>query len=434
MNPAPKYPEAPPCEKVLAHFGARTAFAFSSPTRTLLAASPAAELTEYSELALARTLHDSSVAGCTDACIVGCYPFTGSSTTGDPLNSPTLYLSTNPLKGRAMTRPGTTDNFLSPSPTQVRTNCTPAGFKFPLCGWSSNMRAPHLREHYCRAVATALERIAASDLEKVVLARAVDLVPRLQEAGSPTRLTTSQVVGIVRSALLRSSAKYNFAVRLPTASGTNESRFIFGASPELLLRKSGAQVETFPLAGSIPRTGDTTIDAERARRLLESEKDLREHAFVVEALADTLSPLCKSLTVPRRPELVAAATVWHLGSRVCGVLRDPLQPSYALARMLHPSPAVCGAPTRQALEVIADLERFSRDYFAGIVGWCDAKGDGEWAVTIRCGEITPGRLRLYAGAGIVDGSIPEAELAETDAKLLTLLNLLGVDASVREIC
>ena len=130
--------------------------------------------------------------------------------------------------------------------------------------------------------------------------------------------------------------------------------------------------------------------------------------------------------VPSEPSIFHTETMWHLGTRIEGVLKDPATTSLDLALAMHPTPAVCGFPQQKAAEAISDIESFNRELFTGMVGWCNASGDGEWAVTIRCAEINANKIRLFAGAGIVPGSNPDKELGETSAKFKTMLNALGI--------
>ncbi|PHV11870.1 isochorismate synthase [Chitinimonas sp. BJB300] len=265
---------------------------------------------------------------------------------------------------------------------------------------------------YQHNVARALGSIAAQDFEKVVLSRALALQAKVD------------IPSLLRRLVSRNAHGYTFAVNL------DQHRYLVGASPELLLSRYGREVISQPLAGSIPRSADPIEDAKRAEGLLHSAKDRHEHALVVDAVADSLRPYCENLHVPAAPSLHATPTMWHLGTKVCGDLIDPTHSSLALALALHPTPAVCGFPTNAARDFIAAVEGFDRGYFAGLVGWCDAEGDGEWAVTIRCAEIGVDSATLYAGAGIVAGSEPELEFAETSAKLRTMLLAMGLEAAL----
>ena len=274
---------------------------------------------------------------------------------------------------------------------------------------------------YRRNVALALQHIAAGSMQKVVLARA------LQVHGE---VALRPLLQRLRQANPRA---YTFAMALDSKAA---GRHFVGASPELLLEKRGHQVFSHPLAGSIPRSADPQEDGRRAENLLRSSKDLREHALVVDAVRQALQPFCRSLHVPNKPSLLATPTMWHLGTHVRGELHDANTSSLSLALALHPTPAVCGHPLRAARDFIAEMEGFERELFAGLVGWCDLHGDGEWAVSLRCAQIdsscTPPRATLYAGAGVVAGSDPEAEWQETCAKLRTMLLAMGLDGNLAQ--
>ncbi|WP_345714200.1 isochorismate synthase, partial [Kineococcus glutinatus] len=223
-------------------------------------------------------------------------------------------------------------------------------------------------------------------------------------------------------------AAHVLAVPVPAAPGGAPS-WLVGASPELLLRRRGREVVSVPLAGSQPRSADPAVDAARARRLVASDKDRREHGFVVDAIVGALRPLCTDVrALP--PELLATPTVWHLATRITGRLRDGATTSAELVAALHPTPAVAGTPRPAATALIAELEGFDRGCYAGAIGWQDTAGDGEWSVGVRCAELSGNRLRLFAGAGVVAGSDPEAELAETRAKLRTVAGALGIALEV----
>jgi isochorismate synthase len=273
---------------------------------------------------------------------------------------------------------------------------------------------------YLHGVAQALELMRSGPLRKVVLSRSLHL-----DTPEPIELAH-----LLRNLARRNSAGYTFAADLPPADG-QARRTLIGASPELLVSRSGLQVLANPLAGSAARSADPVEDQARAAALLTSPKDLHEHAVVIDAVAEALRPYCKRLEVPAAPSLVHTATMWHLSSRIGGELVDPSISSLTLAAAMHPTPAVCGHPTRLAHEAIDSIEPFARGFYTGTVGWCDATGDGQWAVTIRCAEADERTLRLFAGAGIVLGSTPESELAETEAKFRTMLHAMGLGAEVR---
>ena len=261
---------------------------------------------------------------------------------------------------------------------------------------------------YRQAVTDALAAIKAGRLRKVVLARALDLfVEHPVDVGC-----------LLRELLHRRSGDYVFAVPLPSG------RTLVGASPELLVSRTDAAVRAVPLAGSAPRSDDPAEDRQRAAALLASEKTRHEHAVVVSAVADALAPLCTALSVPDEPSLMSTPTMWHLATTVTG--RAEHSTALELALALHPTPAVCGTPVDLAAAAIGGLEPFDRGYFAGATGWLDAAGNGEWTVTLRCAEIGENTLRLFAGAGIVAGSVPAEEADETTAKFATLLSVLGV--------
>ena len=181
-----------------------------------------------------------------------------------------------------------------------------------------------------------------------------------------------------------------------------------------------------PVAGSAARSGEPAEDMRRAAALLASQKDRREHAFVVDAVFEVLRPFCVELHVPREPSLLQTDAMWHLMTEIRGRLRDPSISSLRLATLLHPTPAVCGSPRAEALAAIRTLEDLNRGFYAGFVGWSDATGDGQWVVSIRCAEIEENRIRVFAGAGIVEDSNAQDELAETAAKLRTILSALGM--------
>lgn len=277
------------------------------------------------------------------------------------------------------------------------------------------------RMDYEKAVARALELIAASQgeadpFDKIVLSRSL-----LLEADPPVDL-------MALSARLTGDPG---AVRFLTPLGTGADgmpRHLIGATPELLVSKKGAVVLSRPLAGSARRSADPGEDRASADALMGSQKDLGEHRWVVEAILDNLAPYCSELGAPDLPELVSTQTMWHLGTSIKGSLKDAGNVSVAeLAAALHPTPAVGGAPRGRALELIPELEGYDRGFYAGAVGWADRNGDGEWYVSLRCAEVSGGHVRVYAGAGIVEGSVPQEEAAETSAKLQAMLRALGVD-------
>jgi menaquinone-specific isochorismate synthase len=194
-----------------------------------------------------------------------------------------------------------------------------------------------------------------------------------------------------------------------------------GASPELLVERRGAAVRSGPLAGTTARAGSGDGDAQTGSRLLSSTKERQEHRLVVEAVAGALARYCDDLTVPEVPGVIPFGTLAHLGTLVSGRLRPPWPTALDLVEAVHPSPAVGGTPTGTALEYIAAVEDLHRGRYAGPVGWVDAEGDGCFAVGIRSAQIEGPRARLLAGVGVVAGSDPLTELAETDLKLQPML-------------
>ncbi|MFC9342232.1 isochorismate synthase DhbC [Streptomyces sp. NPDC057020] len=279
----------------------------------------------------------------------------------------------------------------------------------PAVAWS--VRPEPEPEVYAKGVASAVDRMWNGEFSKVVLARTLEVT-------GPDEL---DLAAMVQRLARRDPAGYTFA--LPTGP----DRTLLGASPELLVSRRGDRLVSNPLAGSIPRSDDLAEDVRRAAALLESAKDLHEHAVVVDAVHQVMAPYCSAIEVPARPSLIRTATMWHLSTTVTGTLARPEVSALEIASALHPTPAVCGTPTQLARQVIRETEPFDRGFFTGIVGWGDAEGNGEWVVTIRCAEAEGRTLRLYAGAGIVSASVPEAETAETAAKFRTFLNAVGAE-------
>lgn len=271
---------------------------------------------------------------------------------------------------------------------------------------------------YANAVDRALEHLASgkSGLNKVVLARSLELTldAALDPAEVARRLSNDPTATVFLTAL--------------DCDGGGTRHFV-GATPELLVAKSGCELLSHPLAGTARRHRDPTEDRLAGERLLCSDKDLREHAVVVDWIAERFSPWCSELNVPTAPSLVSTPNLWHLGTRIEGKLKDSDTPSLVLADAIHPTPAVCGNPEDAAVALIHDLEGFDRAYFTGAVGWTDNRGDGAWYLAIRCAELADNKARLYAGAGIVRGSTAASEVAETEAKFEVMLRALTGDAA-----
>ncbi|GAB3363974.1 isochorismate synthase [Amycolatopsis echigonensis] len=271
-------------------------------------------------------------------------------------------------------------------------------------------------EVYAESVREAVDLIADGELRKVVLARALDLVGE----------HSVSVRELLRDLVVRDPAAHAFAVDV-SEPGDPAPRTLVGASPELLVSRKGNVVTANPLAGSRRRTGDPARDAQAIAELRVSEKDLNEHALVAAQVAEVLGRYCTELEVPEKPEVMGTPAMWHLSTRITGRVGPGGPSSLELAEALHPTPAVCGVPVDLARDTIARLEPEDRGYYAGLVGWTDLAGDGEWVVTIRCAEVSDKTARLFAGAGVVAGSDPAAELAETSAKFGTLLRALGAE-------
>ena len=256
-------------------------------------------------------------------------------------------------------------------------------------------------------VSKAIDEIKHNSLEKVVLARFIDcdVTPEI----SAQRLLQ------------------NLAAEYP-ATWIFSNAGLVGATPELLVRLSKSLVTSRILAGTIRKTGNDEKDLALAGSLARSSKDLEEHEYAVRSVADVLAPLCTSTNVPETPFVLHLANVMHLATDVTGVLTDSASPAdiFELADKLHPSAAVCGTPTLIAKKIINNIEGISRGRYAGPIGWIDARGDGELGIALRCGQIseTGKSIRLFAGCGIVNGSDPESEYAESQAKLLPMRSAL----------
>ncbi|SNR82456.1 isochorismate synthase [Puniceibacterium sediminis] len=266
------------------------------------------------------------------------------------------------------------------------------------------------RAHYADAVAQALIAITAGEVDKVVLARTLDVT-------GPQVFDIAELV----TRLAADASTMLYCLPLPDPGAT-----LVGASPELLVSRSGRVVRSHPLAGSARRRRDADADRSAAAGLEASAKDAHEHALVAEHVRDILAPFCRKLSRIEAPKLSATPAMWHLGSMIEGELKDPDTPVLDLTAALHPTPAVCGSPTNAADAAIARLETEPRGFYAGAVGWTNERGEGAWHVTIRCAVVRGAMARLYAGAGIVAGSDPMSEADETAAKFGTLLAAFGL--------
>lgn len=289
---------------------------------------------------------------------------------------------------------------------------------------------------YREAVAEALARAGRGRLAKVVLARTVTarFAGPVTTAAAVRRLRASEPWCTVFAFPLgdapagRRNGDETAAGHVP---GAVAAGCFLGASPELLVRRRGATVESHPLAGTVG-LGDKAGGGQAVEHLLASAKDRAEHRLVVEAVATALGERCTELSVPEAPSPVRLGSLAHLGTPVRGTLRagegGTLPSVLALLADLHPTPAVGGVPRDEALACIAELETSPRGHWAGPVGWVDAAGDGQWMIGIRSATVRGAVATLTAGAGIVAGSDPQAELDETTAKLLPVLEALAPGA------
>ena len=260
-------------------------------------------------------------------------------------------------------------------------------------------------EEWMSVVADAVARINEGELEKVVLAR--DLVA-----------TAARPVD-VRWPLRRLAEDYPMC-------WTFHVDGLFGATPEMLVRRERGLVTSRVLAGTIRRTGDDERDLALAATLARSSKDLEEHEYAVRSVADSLDPHCSSMNVPEAPFVLHLPNVMHLATDVAGVVHDAeTVSSLQLAEALHPSAAVGGTPTPVATRLIAEIEQMERGRYAGPVGWMDATGDGEWGIALRSAQLSGSTVRLFAGCGIVADSDPEAEMAEAQAKFVPVRDALA---------
>lgn len=200
---------------------------------------------------------------------------------------------------------------------------------------------------------------------------------------------------------------------------------LFGATPEMLVRRERGLVTSRVLAGTIRRSGNDTHDLALAGQLARSSKDLEEHEYAVRSVAEALAPYCSSMNVPEAPFVLHLPNVMHLATDVAGVAGDSGGTVLELAAALHPSAAVGGTPTKLALEMIAEIEGMDRGRYAAPVGWMDASGDGEFGIALRSAELEGNMVRLFAGCGIVANSDPEAELAESQAKFVPVRDALA---------
>lgn len=257
------------------------------------------------------------------------------------------------------------------------------------------------------AVGSASARLRAGEAAKVVLAREV----------------LARGDGVVSAAMvarsLRAAYPSCFTYLITGADGTAFA----GASPELLVRRSGRRAFSQPMAGSVARGASEVEDERLTRELEESAKDAVEHRIVSDFVVDALRPFAQSVSA-RPPEVVRFTNIQHLATSVSAELVEPPADALQLAAALHPTPAVGGWPREAAEALIDELEGMERGWYAGAVGWIDSHGDGEFAVALRCGLLWEDGARLYAGVGVMPDSDPARELEETELKFKALLTAL----------
>jgi isochorismate synthase len=262
-------------------------------------------------------------------------------------------------------------------------------------------------QHYEGAVARAVEMIGAGMMEKIVLAREV-------QVHAPRPYDPAALLGVLREEF---PSCFVFCV------GRGEAALI-AASPELLVRREGHRVSTLALAGSTRRSADPAVDAHLGERLLRDQSYREEHAIVARRIERMLRPHAIWVAAAPEPELVRIANIQHLATPIRAQLAAPME-ALELAGLMHPTPAVGGEPLASAAPLIPTLEGLDRGWYAGPVGWTDATGDGEFCVALRCALLRGEVARCYAGNGIVRDSDPASELAETEIKLQALLPLLS---------
>ena len=262
-------------------------------------------------------------------------------------------------------------------------------------------------EHYEGAVARAVERIRAGDLDKIVLAREV-------QVHAPAAHDAAAVFGVLREAFRECHV---FVV------GRGDAAFL-AASPELLVRREGLRAGTVALAGSARRSADPSVDAHLGEQLLRSAKDREEQAIVTRRITQALRSRSVWVTAADEPVIARIANIQHLATPIRAQLREPVS-AVELASILHPTPAVGGEPHDVAAPLIPALEGLDRGWYAGPVGWTDMNEDGEFCVALRSALLTGTVARCYAGVGVVRDSDPAAELAETEVKLQALLPVLA---------
>ncbi len=265
-------------------------------------------------------------------------------------------------------------------------------------------------EHYEHAVASAVEMIAAGRMQKIVLAREVQV-----HAGGGAAFDPAAIFAVLRE---------QFSSCFVLCVGRGDATLV-AASPELLVRREGQRVSTLALAGSTRRSADPAVDDHLGERLLRDDGYREEHAIVARRIERMLRPHAVWVTSAPEPRIVRMANIQHIATPIRAQLAAPMDALELVGRM-HPTPALGGEPHAAAAPLIPALEGLDRGWYGGPVGWTDGAGDGEFCVALRCALLRGDLARLYAGNGIVASSEPAAELAETEVKLQALLPLLAL--------
>ncbi|WP_241984730.1 isochorismate synthase [Cryobacterium adonitolivorans] len=373
----------------LAGFGSALRLEFSGPTRMTDAAAA------WRDVVAAATVTDPLARTGTGLLAFGTFAFDDSSSQTSVLIVPELIVGRE--DGQCwVTRIWPTGQAAPETPLAMR----PLGDEYRISLLPGALKPAGYRD----AVAAAVARIGAQDLSKVVLAR--DLVGHLPAESDLRRLLTELALGYPDC--------WTYAV-----DG------LVGSSPETLIRADHNEVNARVLAGTISRGADAAADIEAALALATSSKDGDEHEFAVQSVLAALRPHTSVLTTSEIPFTVKLPNLWHLATDLEGTLSDG-STSLDLIAAMHPTAAVAGTPTREALALIRELEPFDRGRYAGPVGWVGADGDGEWAIALRCAQVSPaGDVTAYAGCGIVLDSVPDRELAETKMKFRPVVEAFG---------
>ncbi|WP_341299963.1 isochorismate synthase [Lysinibacillus sp. FSL H8-0500] len=264
------------------------------------------------------------------------------------------------------------------------------------------------KEQFSEMVRKAINFINDQHFNKVVLARTLNF--HLKD--------NPPISSWLTNLLYKNNQGYIFSM------GTDDCQTLIGASPELLVKKDGAMVTINPLAGSRKQTFNKIKDAYLEKELLNSDKDLYEHKIVVDYMCEKLHPYLSDIEFNQRPEILYTDTMIHLSTVIKGKLTNNTMDALDLAQLLHPTPAICGEPQKQSLHFIQEIEPFNRGFYTGLVGYMDSNGDGEWVIAIRCAAIEETEVTLFAGAGIVNNSVPNSEYNEISAKLTTMLDAM----------